>query len=59
MATSIYFNQNSIREKRLLDDLVGEVHKQYGYDCYYLPRKRVDVDAIIAEEPSSEFAKGS
>ena len=55
MATSIYFNQNSIREKRLLDDLVGEVHKQYGYDCYYLPRKRVDVDAILGEDPSSEF----
>jgi len=41
--------------QRLYDDLVAETIEVHGYDCYYLPRRRVDFDPIYYEDAQSKF----
>jgi len=42
-------------EKRLHEDLIIEGLKQYGLDCYYLPRTIVNQDLILGEDTLSKF----
>lgn len=56
MATSVFFNNfQSSQEQFLIEDLVIESIKIYGYDLYYLPRTRVAFDTIYNEDTLSEF----
>lgn len=56
MATSVYFNNfNSSQEQLLIEDLIIESVKIYGFDLFYLPRSRVAFDSIYNEDTVSEF----
>lgn len=56
MATSVFFNNfQSSQEQYLIEDLIIESIKIYGYDIYYLPRTRVAYDTVYAEDALSEF----
>lgn len=56
MPTNPYFNNfNASNEQTLLEDLVIESIKMYGYDCFYLPRTLLEVDPIYGEEEVAEF----
>jgi hypothetical protein len=56
MATSLYFNNfGASQEQLLIEDLIVESIKIYGHDLYYLPRTRVNDDAIYGEETYSRF----
>lgn len=43
-----WFNQPS--EQGLMDDLIVEYHKMYGYEVYYLPRTAVKLDYLLGED---------
>jgi len=55
MPRNVYFSQGTTAEKRLHEDLVIESLKIYGQDCYYIPRKIVNTNAIFSEDSLSEF----
>ena len=57
MATNLYFNNyNSVAEQRLYDDLINETIKQYGIDCFYMPRtSESTVDLIFGDDPTKKF----
>jgi len=42
-------------EQQLLESLIVESIKIYGYDVYYLPRTLVEKDALYGEDPSSRY----
>lgn len=42
-------------EQRLIESLILESIKIYGYDLVYLPRKVVDLDPLFMEDPLSKF----
>lgn len=42
-------------EQQLLESLIIESIKIYGYDVYYLPRTLVEKDVIYGEDPSSRY----
>lgn len=42
-------------EQQLLESLIVESIKIYGYDVYYLPRTLVEKDEIYGEDPSSRY----
>lgn len=42
-------------EQQLLESLIVESIKIYGYDVYYLPRTLVEKDTIYGEDPSSRY----
>lgn len=41
--------------QRLYDDLVSETIEYAGYDCYYMPRRLVDLDEVYYEDTQSKF----
>lgn len=41
--------------QRLVDELVAETVELHGYDVYYMPRRRVDMDDVYYEDTQSKF----
>jgi hypothetical protein len=59
MATNVFF-QSGIpggrsSEQLLIEDIVIECLRIYGFDTYYLPRHKVNEDAILGEDTLNEF----
>lgn len=59
MATNHYF-QSGIpggrsSEQNLMEDLIIECLKIYGFDVYYLPRQSVNPDLVLTEDPLNKF----
>lgn len=59
MATNFYF-QNGVpggrtSEQRLIENLITESIKIYGFDVYYLPRTEVNQDTFFADDTLSKF----
>ena len=59
MATNAYF-QSGIpggrsSEQLLMEDIIIECLKIYGLDTYYLPRHKVNEDAILGEDTLNDF----
>ena len=59
MSTNFYF-QSGIpggrsSEQLLVEDLIIECLKIYGFDCYYIPRTSVNQDTIFTEDPLNSF----
>jgi len=55
MPRSAYFSQRVRTEHNLLEDIVIESIKIYGFDCYYMPRKIVSLDTLLVEDTESKF----
>lgn len=59
MATNHYFQSGlSIgrnTEQTLYEDLIIECLKIYGIDVYYIPRKKVNEDIVLGEDPLNSF----
>lgn len=59
MATNFYFQSGVPMGKRseslLMEDLIIECLKIYGFDCYYIPRVEVDRDNILNEDVLQKF----
>ena len=56
MPASIFFpNVTSIGEQKLIDDLVNESIRQYGFDIYYIPRTIKNHDKLYETDTVSEY----
>lgn len=55
MPRSAYFSQRVPSEQNLLEDIVIESIKIYGFDCYYMPRKIISLDTLLLEDTESKF----
>lgn len=56
MATNLYFNNfGHFGQQRLIEDLIIESIKMYGYDVYYIPRTLVKEDDLFGEDVLSKF----
>jgi hypothetical protein len=59
MATNSYFQSGRTigraSEQNLQEDLIIECLKIYGFDVYYVPRKQVNEDIILGEDPLNSF----
>lgn len=59
MATNFYFQSGVPMGKRseslLVEDLIIECLKIYGFDCYYIPRVSVNEDIILNEDPTNKY----
>jgi len=56
MPTSVYFNNyGSSQEQLLIENLIVESIKIYGYDVFYLPRRAKEKDNIYGEDPSGYY----
>jgi hypothetical protein len=56
MASSFYFNNYaSSQEQLLIENLIVESIRIYGYDVYYLPRRNGAKDDIYGQDPSSYY----
>ena len=55
MPRNVYFSHGTTAEKRLHEDLIIESLKIYGHDCYYIPRKIVNTNAIFSEDALAQF----
>lgn len=59
MATNFYFQSGIPMGKRseslLVEDLIIECLKIYGFDCYYIPRVSVNEDIILNEDPTNKY----
>ena len=55
MPTNVFFNHAVNSEQHLVEDLVVESLRLYGHEVYYMPRKIVDEDDLLGEDPSSKF----
>lgn len=56
MATNLFFNNYAFsQEQNLIEDLIIESIKIYGFDCYYLPRTLVAEDSLFGEDALSKF----
>jgi len=60
MATSFYF-QSGIpggrsSEQSLMEDIIIECLKIYGFDTYYLPRQAVNEDLILGEDVLNKYS---
>ena len=55
MPRNVYFSQGAKSEQNLVEDLVVEALKIYGFDLYYLPRNLVSRDLILNEDIESKF----
>lgn len=56
MATNLFFNNYAFsQEQNLIEDLIIESIKIYGFDCYYLPRTLVAEDSLFGEDTLSKF----
>jgi hypothetical protein len=57
MATSTFFNPfSSVKEQKVLDDLIVESIKHYGQDMLYLPRHNVDYDPLYGTSDLVRFS---
>lgn len=57
MARNVFFSQGTKSEQNLVEDLVIEALKIYGFDMYYLPRSMVSRDTILNEDIESKFSE--
>lgn len=59
MATNFYFQSGipggRASEQLLMEDLIIECLKIYGFDVYYLPRQSVNEDNILTEDPLNKY----
>lgn len=56
MAVSSYFNLHKNNpEQNLVEDLIVEAIRNFGYDVVYIPRERNAEDPILKEDASSEY----
>lgn len=59
MAVNSYFQQGNTpgrgSEQLLIEDLIIECLQIYGFECYYLPRKTVNVDQILNEDVLNKY----
>lgn len=59
MATNFYFQSGvpggRTSEQRLIESLITESIKIYGFDVYYLPRTEVNEDTFFADDTLSKF----
>lgn len=56
MSTSVFFQQEDYREEQLLlEDLIIESIQIHGIECFYLPRKKYDVDGVLTEDEQHYF----
>jgi len=59
MATNVYFQSGvpggRSSEQLLMEDIIIECLKIYGLDTYYMPRHRVNEDAILGEDTLNDF----
>lgn len=59
MATNFYFQSGvpggRTSEQRLVESLITESIKIYGFDVYYLPRTEVNEDTFFADDALSKF----
>ena len=59
MATNFYFQSGvpggRSSEQLLMEDIIIECLKIYGLDTYYLPRHKVNEDAILGEDTLNNF----
>jgi len=56
MARNFYFSEKVRSEINLYEDLIIEALKIYGQDVYYLPRTIVNVDQLLGDDATSQFA---
>lgn len=60
MTTNPYFkNYNSSRQQFLVESLLVESIKRYGYDIKYIPRKIGNIDHIFGEDTTSSFERAT
>jgi len=57
MATNHYFNQGTLTEQLLYEDIVIESLKIFGQDCVYLPRELTNKDIFFNDDSISKFVK--
>lgn len=58
MAINPYINLiTSQSEQRLVEDITVEIIQGMGQDCFYVPRKYLNIDRLFGEDPSSMFEK--
>jgi len=59
MATNFYFQSGipggRVSEKNLMEDLIIECLKIYGFDVYYIPRTTVYVDDVLNEDALNSY----
>jgi hypothetical protein len=59
MATNFYFQSGipggRVGEQRLIEDLIIESIKIYGFDLYYLPRTEVNPDTIFEDDTIASY----
>ena len=56
MPTNFYFNNNAHSgQQNLIEDLIIESIKIYGYDNFYIPRQLVKEDDLFGEDVLSKF----
>jgi hypothetical protein len=59
MATNFYFQSGvpggRSSEQLLMEDIIIECLKIYGLDTYYMPRHKVNEDAILGEDTLNDF----
>jgi len=54
--TSTFFNNFAHSQtQNVLDDLIIECIRQYGMDCYYIPRRRDTYDNLLSEDDTSYY----
>lgn len=60
MPTNFYFQSGvpggRSSEQLLMEDLIIECLKIYGFDVYYLPRQSVNEDEILNEDPLNKYS---
>lgn len=55
MPRNVYFSQGAKSEQRLVEQLVAEALRIYGFECKYMPRNMVARDSILNEAIESTF----
>ena len=60
MATNFYFQSGvpggRSSEQLLMEDIIIECLKIYGFDVYYIPRASVNEDDILTEDPLNKYS---
>ena len=55
MALNPFFQQGTVGEQNLVQDLINEQIQMYGVEFVYLPRTFVNIKNVMREVTSSEF----
>lgn len=56
MSTNLFFNNfGHLGQQTLIEDLIIESIKIYGFDCFYLPRTLIKEDDLFGEDVLSKF----